>query len=88
MTTANSKRIAKNTFFMYVRMVLNVILALYTSKLLLKYLGVSDFGIYNLVGSVIAAVSMLQTFFSYATQRFFNFEMGKGNHEKMKIIFS
>lgn len=88
MTTANSKRIAKNTFFMYVRMVLNVILALYTSKLLLKYLGVSDFGIYNLVGSVIAAVSMLQTFFSYATQRFFNFEMGKGNHEKMKIIFN
>ena len=62
MTTANSKRIAKNTFFMYVRMVLNVILALYTSKLLLKYLGVSDFGIYNLVGSVIAAVSMFKLF--------------------------
>ena len=63
MTTTNSKRIAKNTFFMYVRMILNVILALYTSKLLLKYLGVSDFGIYNLVGSVIAAVSMFANFF-------------------------
>ena len=73
MTTGNSRRIAKNTFFMYVRMILNVILALYTSKLLLKYLGVSDFGIYNLVGSVIAAVSMLQTFFFLCYTTFFEF---------------
>lgn len=86
-TTSNSKRLVKNTFFMYVRMGVLMCISLYTSRVVLKELGVDDFGIYNLVGSLVAMFTSVRTLFSASTQRFLNYEMGKKNYENLSIIF-
>lgn len=86
--SANRTRLAKNSLYMYIRMILTMIISLYSSRVLLRTIGVEDFGIYNVVGSVITMVSMLQSFFSLTTQRFLNYEMGKGNLDKLQIIFN
>ena len=73
---------------MYVRMGVLMLISLYTSRVVLKILGVDDFGIYNLVGSVVALFSSLRGLFSSSTQRFLNFEMGRGNIEKLQTVFN
>ena len=73
---------------MYVRMGVLMLISLYTSRVVLHILGVDDFGIYNLVGSVVALFSSLRGLFSSSTQRFLNFEMGRGNQEKLQTVFN
>lgn len=85
---SNSKRLAKNTVYMYIRMVIVLLIALYSSRLLLRNLGVDDFGTYNLVGSIISMVAGLKGMFASATQRFLNFEMGRKNPQRLQLIFS
>lgn len=88
MAQSNIKRLAKNTLFLYIRQIIVMLISLYTSRILLSTLGVSDYGIYNLVGSIIAMISMLKGMFSYTTQRYLNYEMGLGNLEHLRTIFS
>ena len=52
-TSANNKRIAKNTLMLYFRMVLLLVISLYTSRVILRELGVDDYGVYNVVGGII-----------------------------------
>lgn len=85
---SNSKRLAKNTILMYVRMVFLMLVNLYASRIILQQLGVDDFGIYNLVGSIVALFISLKAIFAASTQRFLNFEMGKGNERKLQLIFN
>ena len=84
----NAKRLAKNTVYMYVRMVVLMVIALFTSRIVLRELGVEDYGIYSLVGSIVAMFSSLRTLFASSTQRFLNFEMGRGNNDRLWQIFS
>lgn len=84
---STSKRLAKNTAFMYGRMIFLMALSFYTSRVVLQQLGVSDYGIYNVVGSVVAMFSSLRTIFATSTQRFLNYEMG-ANTGKMDLVFS
>lgn len=84
----NNKRIAKNTMYMYIRMGVTMLVSLYTSRVVLENLGVSDYGIYNVVGSVIAAFAFLSEPLSSATQRFFNFELGRDNKAQLNVIFN
>lgn len=86
--STNSKRIAKNTLALYARMLFLMIISLYTSRVILQTLGVEDFGIYNVVGSFVALFALVSKSLSGAASRFFNFEMGKGDKEKLKIVFS
>ena len=88
MPSENTRRIAKNTGFLYVRMLLTMGVAFYTSRVVLNALGVEDYGIYNVVGGVVAMFSFLTGMFTSATQRFLNYEMGLGNQERLKEIFS
>lgn len=88
MTENTSKRLAKNTAFMYARMVLLMLISLYTSRVVLRELGVEDYGIYNLVGSVVGMFTSLKILFSSSTQRFLNYEMGQGNVEKLQLVFN
>lgn len=88
MTEATSKRLAKNTLFMYVRMGLLMLISLYTSRVVLRELGVEDYGTYNLVGSVVAMFTSLKILFSSSTQRFLNYEMGQGNHNRLQLVFN
>lgn len=87
-TSANNKRIAKNTILLYVRMMIMMIVSLYTSRLVLQILGVEDYGIYNVVGGVVSFIGFLNGSLNTATQRFLNYEMGRNNIEGMKSIFS
>jgi O-antigen/teichoic acid export membrane protein len=83
-----NKRIAKNTLFLYFRMMLTMGVSLYTSRIVLNALGVEDFGIYNVVGGIVSMFILLNGSMAAATQRFLTFELGKNNKQKLKAIFS
>lgn len=84
----NNKRIAKNTLLLYIRMFISIIIGLYTSRVILEVLGVNDYGIYNVVGGIVAMFSFLNSAMTAASQRFISFELGAGNFEKLKKVFS
>lgn len=67
--TDNNKRIAKNTLLLYVRMLFMMIVSLYTSRVILNALGVEDFGIYNVVGGVVAMFSVISGSLSVSVQK-------------------
>lgn len=87
-TSENNKRIVKNMMLLYFRMLFLMAVSLYTSRVILSVLGVEDFGIYNVVGGVVAMFSMLSGSLSAAISRFITYELGTGNKEKLKRIFS
>lgn len=84
----NNKRIAKNTLLLYVRMLFLMVISLYTSRVILNALGVNDFGIYNVVGGVVAMFSILSGSLSAAISRFITFELGKKDEKGLKKVFS
>lgn len=90
MSTAanNNKRIAKNTGFLYVRMLLNMAITFYTSRVVLNTLGVEDFGTYGVVGGIITMFGFLNSSMAGATSRFLTFELGKQDYERLKKTFS
>lgn len=85
---SNDKRIVKNTLYMYIRMAVTMLVQLYTSRIILNTLGVDDYGIYNIVGSVIVAFSFISGPLGTATQRFYNFELGRNNKSGLNSIFN
>uniref|UniRef100_UPI004028862A lipopolysaccharide biosynthesis protein n=1 Tax=Bacteroides uniformis TaxID=820 RepID=UPI004028862A len=88
MALENNKRIAKNTILLYMRMLVLMLISLYTSRVILRTLGVEDYGIYNVVGGVIAMFSILSRSISSAISRFITFELGREDFDKLKKIFS
>ena len=86
--TSNNKRIAKNTMMLYIRMLLSMVVSLYTSRVVLEVLGVEDYGIYGVVGGVVAMFSFLNSSMAGATSRFLTFEMGKGDAQRLRDTFS
>ena len=87
-TSANNIRIAKNTLLLYVRMLFLMLISLYTSRVILNALGVEDYGIYNVVGGLVTMFSMLSGALSAAISRFLTFELGTGDKDKLKKVFS
>lgn len=84
----SNKRIAKNTAMLYIRMAFSMIVSLYTSRVVLSTLGVEDFGIYGVVGGIVALFSFINASMSGCTSRFLTFELGKRNIEKLCNTFS
>ena len=84
----NNKRIAKNTLLLYFRMIVLMLVTLYTSRVVLDALGESDYGIYNVVGGVVAMFSVLSNSLSGAISRFITYELGTGDKERLARIFS
>lgn len=84
----NNKRIAKNTLMLYIRMLFMMGVSLFTSRVILQTLGVEDFGIFSVVGGIITMFSFINGGMVNATQRFITFEIGKGNLENLKSVFS
>lgn len=80
--------IAKNTIILYIRMFIVTMITLYTSRLVLQTLGVSDFGIFNLAGSFISFFSVLNTAMSSSVQRFLNVELGRGDKQAYSNAFN
>lgn len=88
MSSVNNKRIAKNTLLLYLRMLFIMAVQLYTSRVVLNTLGVVDYGLYNVVGGVITMFVFLNRAMVTSTQRYITFELGKGNLERLKVIFT
>ena len=84
----NNKRIAKNTILLYVRMLFMMIVSLYTSRVVLNALGVEDYGLYNVIGGLVVMFNLLSGSLSSAISRFITYELGKGDKEKLSLIFS
>lgn len=87
-TQQNNKRIAKNTIMLYLRMFLTMVVGLYTSRVVLQTLGVEDYGIYGVVGGIVAMMGFLNASMSGATSRFLTFELGKGDKDRLEKTFS
>lgn len=81
-------RVAKNTLILYARMAITVFISLYSTRLVLAALGVSDFGLFNVVGGVISMLGFLNGSMAAATQRFISYSQGAGDLEKVKRIFN
>ena len=86
--SSNNSSVAKNTLFLYFRMLLTIVVGLYTSRVVLNVLGVSDYGIYNVVGGMVNMLSFLNIGISGAVQRFLSFEIGRDNPQRVQLVFS
>lgn len=84
----DSKRIAKNTGFLYVRMLLVMAVSLYTSRVILDALGTDNYGLYNLVGGIVGMLAFLNGTLATATSRFLTFDIGIGDFNRLKQTFS
>ena len=88
MSTASHKRVAKNTLLLYCRLLLTTGVSLFTVRIVLGTLGVEDYGIYSVVGGLVALLSFLPSAMASATQRFFSFALGAKDEEKLRTTFS
>lgn len=86
--SSNNKRIAKNTLLLYFRMLVTMAVSLYTSRVVLNILGVEDFGIYNVVGGIVAMFGFINGSMTSATQRYLTFELGQNNRAQLTKVFS
>lgn len=86
--SSDNKRIAKNTMYLYVRMLVMAAVGLFTSRIVLDALGAEDYGIYNVVGGVIVLFSFLNSALISSTQRFINFFLGKKDMNMVNAVFS
>lgn len=87
MTFVDNKRIAKNTALLYVRMIILMAVTLYTSRVVLAVLGVDDYGIYSLIGGIIALFSFISNALVNAMQRFFNVALGERDQDKYHRVY-
>ena len=84
----NNKRIAKNTLMLYVRMLFSMVVSLYTSRVVLQTLGVEDYGIFNVVGGIITMFTFINNSMASSTQRYLNYELARGDEQKLRSVFS
>lgn len=86
--SSSNRRLAKNTLMLYARMLLVMLVTLYTSRVVLRVLGVEDYGIYSIVGGVVVSFSILSNAMSGAISRFITFSLGQGDIKKVRKLFS
>ena len=86
--TTNNKRIAKNTFILYIRMFFTMAVSLYTSRVVLNTLGIIDYGVYSIVGGIVTMFSFFNGAMTSATQRFLAFDIGKNDLQQLKKTFN
>lgn len=87
-TAGKTQRIAKNTILLYVRMMVTMVITLFTSRIVLQALGFDDYGLYNVISGVVTLFAFLRSSMSSSTQRFLAYEMGSGTEESLRRVFS
>lgn len=85
--SVNNKRIAKNTIMLYIRQILILLVGLYTVRVVLKTLGMEDYGVYNVVAGAVSMFSFLTGAMAIGSQRFFSYYIGKGDVSGLKDLF-
>lgn len=83
-----NKRIARNTLFLYIRMGIVMLISLYTTRVVLRVLGVEDYGIYNVVCGFVAMFGVFNTCFSTSINRFYNYELGQKTGDGIKRVYN
>jgi O-antigen/teichoic acid export membrane protein len=88
--TSNSKRIVKNTVILYARMIVIMLITLFSSRIILHALGTEDYGLYNVVGGVVMMLGFLKSSLTSSTQRFLSYEMGRQDSDENRLqhVFS
>ena len=84
----NGKRIARNTIYLYVRLIFTTLISLYTVRVVLNKLGAEDFGLYNVVGGIVTFLSIVSNALSSASQRFLAYDLGKSDFKSYQRTFS
>ena len=87
-TAHKTRLIARNTLMLYVRMLFMMFMGLYTSRIVLQALGENDYGVYNVIGGVVAMFSIISGALNSAVSRFITFEMGKGEGARLNAVYS
>ena len=87
-TVNRGERIARNTLMLYVRMLVLMLVGLYTSRVVLAALGETDYGIYNVIGGVVAMFTIISGALNSSVSRFITFEMGKGESAQLQKVYS
>ena len=82
-----SNTIVKNTLFLYFRMFITMLVALFTVRIVLRTLGVVDYGVYGVIGGVVTSLAFLSDVLANASQRFFSVEIGRKDSEKLHQVF-
>ena len=88
MNNFNPRKIAKNTLILYIRMFFVMILAFFTTRVVLLSLGIDDYGTYTIVGGIVTLFGFITLPLISATQRFINFELGQNNYKKVTDVFN
>ena len=84
--SSSNKRIAKNTLLLYARMLLLLVVSLYTSRIVLATLGVEDYGLYNVVGGIVTMFTFISKAMGNSTSRFITFALGKGDKIELNKV--
>ncbi len=85
--TQNNKRIAKNTAFLYIRMIIVLLVSIYTTRVVLNTLGVTDFGVYNVVCGFVSMFSFISSSLTNGIQRFFNYSVGCAERDGVAKVY-
>lgn len=88
MQQTNNQKLAKNTVFLYIRMIVVMLITFFTTRILLSTLGIEDFGIYNVVCGFVTMFSFLNTSMANGVQRFYSFAIGKNDPQSISKIFT
>lgn len=86
MNTAD-KQIAKNAIYLYVRTLITTVVGIYTSRIVLQVLGVEDYGVYSVIGSLVGIFGFINSTMSGATSRFITYELGRGDSHRLHVTF-
>lgn len=87
-STNKTQTLAKNTILLYIRLILTMLIALFTSRVVLNALGVEDYGLYNVVGGVITMLSIVTSGLTTSTQRYLSYELGRNDESRLRKVFS
>ncbi len=88
MDNTSTKRLAKNTIMMYIRMGITMITSLITARVLLDVLGVEDYGLYNAVSGIVVLINFLNNALTLTSQRYFSYALGEGDLLKLRDVFN
>ena len=88
MTVSSNSTILKNTVLLYIRMFVTMLVSLFTVRVVLRTLGVVDYGVYNVIGGVVTSIAFISDVLANASQRFFSVEIGKGDPASLKKTFN
>lgn len=86
--SANNRLLARNTVFLYIRMVFVMLISFYTTRVILNVLGVVDYGVYNVVAGFVSLFAVLNNCLTTGTNRFYNFALGKKDNDEVRKVYN